>query len=445
MKSLPTRRGFLRHLGTAGLIAPAFVRNLISAPPSGRVRLAGFGANGMGWSDLSAHIAHPNIELVTVAEVDLDRLGKLTQRFPENSVRIYQDWRQLLENEAKNIDAVTVGTPDHMHAPIALAAMDLGLHAYVQKPLAHNLFEARRMVEVAREKKLHTQMGIQVHSRAQYRTAVELIRSGVIGKVREVHTWSSKKWGDSAPVPSQEDPVPTGLDWNTWLGVAGERPFVKGAYHPSNWRKRLDFGTGTFGDMGCHIYDPVVNSLKLQSPLSVRSEGPAPNEWSWASNAVIHYVFKGTEYTAEKTVKVTWYDGDMRPPEEVKQRLEGQPLPEQGSVFIGTKGCMVLPHIDWPKFFPAADFKDFQYQRLEENNHYAQFTDAILGGTPTSAGFDYSGPLTETVLLGGVSTFFPNTNLEWDATNLRFKNLPEANVRLRRRYRRGWEVAGLNA
>jgi len=444
MKTLSTRRSFLRQLGAAGLVAPAFVRNLISAPPSSKVRLASFGANGMAWSDLNAHLGHPNIELVTVAEVDLDRLGKLTQRFPDNSIRIYQDWRVLLENEAKNIDAVSVGTPDHMHAPIGISAMELGLHAYVQKPLAHDLFEVRKMTELAKAKKLHTQMGIQVHSSAQYRTAVSLIQAGTIGKVREVHTWSNKKWGDAAATPQQTDPVPPGLDWNNWLGVVEDRPFVKGAYHPGAWRKRLDFGTGTFGDMGCHIYDPVVNALQLGSPLSVRSEGAPPNEWSWATDAVIHYVFPRTQYTEGESVAVTWYDGDARPPAEIQALLEGVPLPGQGSIFIGAKGVMLLAHIDWPKFYPSADFKDFQYQCLDAgSSHYAQFTDAILGGKPPSAAFDYSGPLTETVLLGGVATFFPKTTLEWDAEGLRFKNVPEANGKVRRRYRKGWEIASL--
>jgi predicted dehydrogenase len=444
MKTLSTRRNFLRQVGAAGLVAPAFVRHLISAPPSGKVRLASFGANGMAWSDLNSHLAHPNIELVTVAEVDLDRLGKLTQRFPDNTVRIYQDWRQLLDNEAKNIDAVSIGTPDHMHAPIGLSAMSLGLHAYVQKPLAHDLFEARKMAELAKAKKLHTQMGIQIHSSGQYRTGVELIRSGAIGKIREVHTWSNKKWGDSASIPQQEDPVPPGLDWNNWLGVVEDRPFVKGAYHPGNWRKRIDFGTGTFGDMGCHIYDPVVNALQLGSPLSVRSEGAAPNEWSWATDAVIHYVFPSTPFTEGPKVSVTWYDGDAKPPAEVQALLEGMPLPGQGSIFIGTKGNMLLPHIDWPKFFPTADFKDFQYTRIDGGaNHYAQFADAILGGAAPSASFDYSGPLTETVLLGGVATFFPKTTLEWDGATMQFKNVPEANAKVRRRYRKGWEVAAL--
>ena len=443
MKNLSSRRSFLQQLGAAGLVAPSFVRNLISAPPSSKVRLASFGASGMAGADLNAHLANPDIQLVAVAEVDLERVAKIKERFPDNSVRIYQDWRKLLDAEARNLDAVTIGTPDHMHGPIGIAAMERGLHAYVQKPLAHDLAEARLMTTMARERKLHTQMGIQVHSGGQYRTAVQLVRSGVVGRIREVHTWSNKKWGDSAPAPTQVDQVPPSLDWDLWLGVAAERPFVKGAYHPGAWRKRLDFGTGTFGDMGCHIYDPVVNALGLGAPLTVRSEGAAPNEWSWATDAVIQYVFAGTAFTEGQKVSVTWYDGDAKPPAEIQALLEGQPLPGQGSIFIGTKGQILLPHIDWPKLFPLAQYKDFQIERLEAGNHYKQFADAILGGATPSAAFEYSGPLTETVLLGGVATFFPKTTLEWDSASLRFRNAPEASAKVRRKYRTGWEIAAL--
>jgi predicted dehydrogenase len=443
MKHSFSRRSFLKHVGAAGLVAPSFVRNLISAPPSSKVRLASFGASGMAGSDLGAHLANPDIQLVAVAEVDLERVSKIKERFPDNSVRIYQDWRKLLDAEAKNLDAVTVGTPDHMHGPIGIAAMERGLHAYVQKPLSQNLAESRLMTAMARERKLHTQMGIQVHSGSQYRTAVQLVRSGVVGRIREVHTWSNKKWGDSAPAPTETDPVPSGLDWDVWLGVAAERPFVKGAYHPGAWRKRLDFGTGTFGDMGCHIYDPVVNSLALGAPFTVRSEGPAPNDWSWATNAVIKYVFPGTVFTDGQRISVTWYDGDARPPAEVQALLEGQPLPGQGSIFIGTKGVILLPHIDWPKLFPVAQFKDYQIERVEAGNHYKQFADAVLGGVAPSAAFEYSGPLTETVLLGGVATFFPQATLEWDSAAMRFRNMPEANDKVGRKYRSGWEIASL--
>jgi predicted dehydrogenase len=443
MNQTSSRRSFLQQLGTTGLVAPLFVRNLISAPPSSKVRLASFGASGMAGADLNSHLANPDIKLVAVAEVDLERVAKIKERFPDNSVRIYQDWRKLLDAEAKNLDAVTVGTPDHMHGPIGIAAMERGLHAYVQKPLAHDLAEARLMTAMARERKLHTQMGIQIHSGGQYRTAVQLVRSGVVGRIREVHTWSNKKWGDSAPAPTQVDQVPPGLDWDVWLGVAEERPFVKGAYHPGAWRKRLDFGTGTFGDMGCHIYDPVVNALGLGAPLTVRSEGAAPNEWSWATDAVIKYVFAGTAFTEGRSVSVTWYDGDAKPPAEIQALLEGQPLPGQGSIFIGTKGQILLPHIDWPKLFPLAQYKDFQIEKLEAGNHYKQFADAVLGGATPSAAFEYSGPLTETVLLGGVATFFPKTTLEWDSASLQFRNMPEATAKVRRKYRSGWEIASL--
>ena len=437
------RRSFLKSLGAAGIFAPAFVRNLISAPPSGRVRLASFGANGMAWSDLKGHLAHSSVDLIAVAEVDSRRLDKIAQSNPDKKIRFYKDWRQLLEKEAANLDAVSVGTPDHMHAPIGASAMQLGLHAYIQKPLAQNLHEVRRLTEIAREKKVHSQMGIQVHSSTQYRTAVQVVQSGVVGKIREVHTWSNKKWGDSAPAPSQKDPVPSELDWNLWLGVAPERDYVTGLYHPGNWRKRLDFGTGTFGDMGCHIYDPVFKALGVGAPLSVRSEGAPPNSWSWSTDAIIHYIFPGSQFTDGKTVKVVWYDGDQRPPQDIQSLLDGTPLPAQGSIFIGTKGRILVPHVDFPKLFPIADFKDFKYEKLEGVSHHAQFIDAILGKGSASASFDYSGALTEAVLLGSVATFFPKTTLEWDSRALRFKNLEDANRRVRRTYRAGWEVPSL--
>ena len=425
------------------MLAPAFVRHLISAPPSGRVRLASFGANGMAWSDLTSHLAHPKVDLVTVAEVDSRRLEKLASKDPEAKVRVYQDWRRLLEKEAKNLDAVTIATPDHMHAPIGVASMQLGLHAYIQKPLAHDLHEVRRLTEIARERKVQTQMGIQVHSSAQYRTAVNLIHSGVIGKIREVHTWSNKKWGDSEPEPTHSDPVPQELNWDLWLGVAQERPFVNGVYHPSHWRKRLAFGTGTFGDMGCHIYDPVFKSLGVGAPISVRSEGPAPSSWSWAINAVVHYEFPGSKFTDGKTVKVVWYDGDEKPPTDIQSLIEGQAIPAQGSIFIGTKGRMLLPHVDWPKLFPLAEFKDYQIEKASAEDHRAQFIDAVLGGPSPSASFDYSGPLTEAILLGGVASFHPKTTLEWDTATMRFPKHPAADKLVKRAYRKGWEVPGL--
>jgi predicted dehydrogenase len=241
------------------------------------------------------------------------------------------------------------------------------------------------------------------------------------------------------PFPGGSDPVPDTLRWDYWLGTAAERPFLKDYYHPGEWRKRVDFGTATFGDMGCHIYDPVFSALKLTAPLSVRSEGPAPNQHNWAINSVIYYHFPGTPYTEDKTVDVTWYDGDARPPEEVRVRAGLDKFPDQGSVIFGTKGILLLEHIGPPKLLPEKDFADFKMPEIEPQNHYFQFVDTVLGKSTTSTPFDYSGPLTETVLLGPLATHFPNTTLEWDARKLKVTNVKEANRYIRRKYRKGWD------
>lgn len=437
MSSL-NRRSFLTTLGTA----PFFVRNLISAPPSGKLRLASFGASGMAYATLDGIATHPSVTLVCAAEVDSSRLARLKQKYPE--ARIYVDWREMLDKERKNLDIAGVGTPDHMHAPQAMSSMRLGLHVYVQKPLTHDIYEARKLAEFARKKHLVSQMGIQIHSNREYKTAVRLVQDGAIGKIKEVHAWSNKKWGDTDPFPNRTDPVPESLNWDQWLGVAAVRPYIDKYYHPGNWRKRIDFGTATFGDMGCHIYDPVFAALKLTSPISVRSEGPAPNEHSWAINAVIHYVFPATPYTEGQTVSVTWYDGDQRPPAEIHALAGGRRLPGQGSIMIGTKGIMILPHIGMPILLPEDQFKDFSIPTFETTDHYHEFVDAVLGKTTTSTTFDYSGPLTEAVLLGPLATRFPKTTLEWEGRRLRFRNSKEATAFVRRKYRNGWKVKGLS-
>jgi predicted dehydrogenase len=439
-----SRRSFLKQTAAAAFTAPFFVRHLQSAPPSERVRHASFGANGMAGADMLTFTNHPKLELVCVAEVDTARLNLLKERMPDNKVRVYQDWRELLDKEAKNLDSANVGTPDHMHAPIAMGAMQRGLHVYVQKPLAHDLYEARRLTEFAREKKLVTQMGIQIHSSPYYRIGVEVVQSGAIGKVKEVHLWSDRTWGDASPLPEKTDPVPPGLNWDFWLGVCAPRPYLAGYYHPGNWRKRVDFGTGSLGDMGCHIFDPVYEALGLGSPLTVRSEGPAANQWNWGLHENIQFEFPGTKYTEGPTVKFTWYDGDARPPQEILALLGDHPRPGNGSIFLGTKGVMLLPHVDRPVLLPKAQYADYQLPRNNGTSHNNQFLDAVLGTATTSAPFDYSGPLTEAVLLGTVSTFFPKTTLEWDSAGLKFKNVPEANRYIRRTYRQGWEAPGLS-
>jgi len=431
------RRSFLR--GAAA--APFFVRELISKPPSSTVRLAAFGAGNMAFATLDGIATHPKVKLACVAEVDAALLERVKSKYPD--ARVYQDWREMLRKEKGHLDAACVGTPDHMHAPMAVSAMRQGLPVYVQKPLAHDIHEVRTLMKMARAKKLPTQMGIQIHSWKEYKIAVKLIQAGAIGKVKEVHTWSEKKWGDPVKLPATTDQVPDTLNWDAWLGVAPARPYIKDVYHPGNWRKRLDFGTATFGDMGCHILDPVFGALQLGSPLSVRSEGAAPNGESWAVDTLIRYVFPGNDLSDGKTLPLTWYDGDRLPPDEIRALTGTVKFPGQGSIFIGTKGQMLLPHIAMPVLLPAADFAGFAMPEAETTNHYHEFAEAVLGTGKTSAGFDYAGPLTEAVLLGPLATRFPQTTLQWNGAKAKFTNSVEANKFLRRKYRDGWQVAGL--
>src|SRR5580765_6901576 len=425
-----SRRSFLKTLGTAALAAPFVAKGWMAQSPNGVLRHASFGASGMAWSDINEFAKFKEFELVAVADVDLNRTIELRKKFPR--ARVYQDWRELLDKEAKRIDSVNVSTPDHMHAPIGMSAMQLGKNVYGQKPLAHDLHEVRKLTEFATRNKLVTQMGIQIHATSFYRMATVLIQAGTIGKVKEVHSWCPKSWGDTSARPEQKDPVPDGFNWDLWLGVCETRPFIgDGYYHPANWRKRIDFGTGTFGDMGCHIFDPVFDSLKLGPPLSVRSEGVAPNEWNWAMDSHIEYLFAGTPFTADQNIKVNWYDGASKPPAEVLALLEGDERPDTGSIFVGTQGTMVLPHWARPLLYPDKRFKEFKYPEVGSGDHWGEFIDACLGHARTAANFAYAGPLTEAVLLGGVASHFPQTTLRWNATKLEF-DLKEANRLVRR-------------
>jgi predicted dehydrogenase len=435
-----SRRSVIKLLGTTAAGAPFVTSNLMAQSPSNTVRHACFGLGGMAGSDL-AHISNcKNVEIVAFCDVDLAKAAPAREKFPK--ARFYQDWREMLDKEASNIDSVNVSTPDHMHASMGVSAMQLGKHLYGQKPLAHSLHEVRRMTEVAREKKVVTQMGIQIHSSVYYRMAAQVIQDGAIGKIKDVHTWSSKTWGDPTAKPDKTDPVPEGFDWNLWLGVRPERPFIGGEYyHPGNWRKRLDFGTGTLGDMGCHILDPIFESLKLNAPVSVRSEGPAPNAWNWAIDGKVIYSFARTTMT-EGDINVTWYDGASRPPAEIVALLEGKPLPDQGSIFIGTEGVLLLPHISRLELFSKEKFKDYKLPRVTGADHWEQFIEACRGNGKTSAHFDYAGPLTEAILLGGIASRFPGATLKWNSPELKF-DLADANAFVRRDYRDGWKIPGL--
>jgi predicted dehydrogenase len=438
---MQSRRHFIRQSAATLFAAPFVTTGLRAAPANAKLRHAACGVGGQGRSDLGAILAHPMVELAAVCDVDTRNLEKIKAKWPD--VRVYQDWRELLAKEGDKIDSVTVSTPDHMHASIGLAAMNLGKHLYGQKPLTQNLWECREMVLRARHKGVVTQMGIQVSSSFSERLAVELIQQGNIGRIKEVHTFSQKKWGDMKPMPATSDPVPAELAWDLWLGVASERPYISGYYHPGQWRKRRDFGSGTLGDMGCHMFSGWFRALGLASPVSVVSRGPAPNKDNWAINGTVEYTFKGTPYTAGETIKVTWTDGDARPPAEVIAQLGGKDkFPDQGTVYIGSDGFMLAPHGSSPLLFPREKFRGFKYPKLEPRDHYREFVECCLAGNgKPSANFEYAGPLTEAVLLGCLASGFPGQDLAWDAAALKIQNSEAADKLVRRDYRKGWEIS----
>ena len=437
---MQSRRHFIRQSAATLFAAPFVTSNLRAASPNGKLRHAAFGAAGMSRGDLDSMAPHPQWELAAVCDVDTRNFKSVQERWPD--VRVYQDWREMLAKEGDKIDAVNVSTPDHMHGSMGLAAIGLGKHVYGQKPLAQNLWECRELVLRARAKGVMTQMGIQVSSGFTERLAVALIQMGKIGKVTEVHTFSNKKWGDLSLRPAKSDPIPAELNWDQWLGVGSERSYINGYDHPGNWRRRRDFGTGTLGDMGCHMFSGWFRALGLAAPTSVVSRGPAPNKDNWAINAIVEYTFKGTPYTAADTIKVTWTDGDARPPA-AAIALTGDPakFPEQGTLYIGTDGVMLAPHESTPILYPRDKFKDFKYPKLEPRDHRFDFIDCCLkGDKKPSANFDYAGPLTEAVLLGCLASVFPNENLIWDAPALKIPNSAAADKLVRRDYRKGWEI-----
>lgn len=432
-----------RRAALATFAAPFVWRHhAATAAPSETVLHASFGAGGMAGADIGSLSGSKNLKLVAVAEVDsgTKNLAELKKKWPD--LRVYADYRDLLDKE-KDLNSVNVSTPDHMHAPIAMRALNRGLNVYGQKPLTQTIHEARRLTEVAAAKKVVTQMGIQIHSARKHKLVVKLIRDGAIGKVKEVHSWSGKSWGDTAAKPEKKDPVPASLNWDLWLGVASERPFIAGYYHPGNWRKRLDFGTGTFGDMGCHILDPVFDSLGVGNPSLVRSELPGPNDYNWSLDVQVKYVFPGSKYTTDE-VSLTWYNGNSRPPKEVVEKIGKLKLDGQGSIVIGTEGVLYSQYDSGPQPVLIGDkFADFKMPDVKGDDHYLQYVEAVRGNGTTSAPFAYAGPLTEMVLLGCLATRFPKTDLKWDTKALKFTNNDKANAFVKRDYRKGHEVEGL--
>jgi predicted dehydrogenase len=408
------------------------------------------GVGGKGAGDIAETSKGQNV--VAICDVDENTLDAAAKKY--SGAKRYTDWRKLLEQ--KDIDAVTVSTTDHMHAPIAMSAMQLGKHVYVQKPLTHTIYEARQLREAAHRYQVIGQMGNQGHSGPGYRTLVKWVQDGVIGRVREAHAWSNRPiWPQGMARPSGSDPVPAHLHWDEWLGVAPFRPFVAGAedakgkrnrgpYHPFNWRGFVDFGTGALGDMGCHIMDPIVWSLDLRAPLMVWSEGPECNGETFPSWEIIHYEFPQSAFTAGPTVRMTWYDGGKKPARELFPLPAEAKITDNGCLLIGDKGTLLCEHGAMPQILPQEKGKSLKLATVAGDDHYMQWTNACKGTSKATSHFDYAGPLTETVLLGTIAVRFPGEKLVWNSDKLKFDNSRAASELVHIKYRKGWKVKGLS-
>lgn len=433
------RRDFLR-ISAAGAATLSLGRAAHAVDKNSKLRLAAIGTGNKGADDLRNISASSRVEVVALCNIDDSKphLGWAAEAFPK--AECFSDFRKLMD-KADMFDAVSVSTPDHMHGPISLAAMALGKHVFCQKPLAHTVHEARLMREVAAKKKLVTQMGNQIQSDRAYRNAVKLVHDGAIGKVREVHSWQSGGlgWLLTDVRPATSDPVPKTVKWDLWLGVAPERPFKERLYHPFNWRAWQDFGTGQLGDFGCHILDPVFMALELTAPISIEADAPPINKDTWTKRSKVQYLFPGTKHTAGETISVTWYDGAGHKPDRAGLGLpEKFELPGSGSVLVGDKSSLVIPHWSEPKLFPEEKFKDYKMPEMGSINHYTDWAHACLGDGTTHSHFGYSGPLAETVLLGGIAIRFPKEQLQWDAKAGKFTHHADANSYLTKQYRKGW-------
>jgi predicted dehydrogenase len=436
--SRSTRRSFIKSLTAAG--AALSLARPLHAAPMDKLNLASIGTGGKGASDLAETSKSPHVNVVALCDIDesANHLGHAADKFPK--ARRYTDWRRLLD-DSRDIDAVLVSTPDHMHAPIVLAALALGKHVHCQKPLTHTVSEARQVRLAAKRAGVVTQMGNQIQSDVSYRTAVKLIHDGVIGKVREVYSWQSGplQWLLESDRPAGSDPVPPGLHWDNWLGVAPVRPYKTKIYHPFNWRAWQDFSNGQLGDFGCHILDPVFMALDLTAPLTVRAEAPPINREVWTKTATVYYEFPGTPRTAGPTLKLTWYDGQgAKPPRELLGVPDNFELPASGSLLKGESGTMVIPHVALPKLLPAEKFAGYEFPEVGSRDHYVSFVDACRGEGTTTSHFDYSGPLTESVLLGTVAIRVPRETLQWDAAAMKVTNSAGASRLLTKPYREGW-------
>ena len=438
-----TRRRFLKQAAVGLAVPMIFPKLSLANSPNGRLQHASVGVGGMmGGADMNSIINSGKVDIVAICDVDSNHLAKAAALVPQ--ARQYRDWREMLEKEAGKIDSVNVSTPDHMHAPIALSAINLGKHVYCQKPLTRTVHEARRLTDAAQKHSVVTQMGIQIHSEIAYRLAVRLVQEGALGKIQQWHSWQGPGSWPVGGRPEGSDPVPETLKWDLWLGVAPERPYKEKIYHPVQWRGWQDFGSGVMGDFACHIFDPVFGAIEPGRLLSVQAKSAEMNSETWPVWREVEYEFVGSKFTADKTIKGIWYDGGKMPPADLVQLPEGRSMPGGGSLIIGEEGFMVLPHVGGPQLYPLEKYKGYPKPKLEPQDHYGQWVNACLGEGEATANFSYSGPMTEAVQLGNIAVRFPGQKLIWDTAKLQVTNVAEANKHVHRKYRKGWEVEGMS-
>jgi len=467
-KTRATRRQFL---GVAtGAAAFALVpRYVLGGPrfvaPSEKVNIAIVGAGGQGRTNAQNLFHEKDAQIIAVCDVaertDLSAFyyggsgGRkplkakveehYAQTMPGFRCAEYENFRVLLDKE-KAVDAILCATPDHAHAVVSITAMKLGKHVYCEKPLTHNVWEARQVARVAKETGVATQMGNQGHSGEGIRQTCEWIWDGAIGPVREVHAWSDTgQWAKTPGRPRETPPVPPGLNWDLWLGPRETLPYHP-AYAPYNWRGWWAFGTGAIGDMACHNIDPAVWALKLESPLSVEATSSEIDDEVASLRGAVHCYRFGPRGDMPAAT-LTWYDGGLRPavpkgidPKDPKQRLgEGG----NGIFLIGEKG--IITCAGWagmPRLLPLSLHREYKRPAKtlpRSKGHHADWLAACKGGKPASGNFEYSARLTELVLLGSVALRTKKV-LAWDGPAMKATNAPEAERFLKEQYREGWEI-----